>query len=210
MAYDCASSLFACLMRITRLDDDGSPLVGANNLVVSEALARVVFEPDVEAGTEHTQKNACGNIQASYKKRDQVKRLKLTLDLLVPDPALQEILVGGAVLAAGDGYAYPPLGDTNEDKVSLEVWSQAIIDGDVADVNPWIWWVFPETKWQYASRTLEEGFMGLPFTGEATENPNWDDGPANDWPAVSTSVVQHLRIDDIPDIQCGYQTVVAS
>lgn len=210
MAQDCAASLYVCLFRVTRLNADGSPKVGANNQVVSDALARLSWEPSIEEGTEHVQKNGCGDIIARYKKRDQVKALDLTMDLVVVDPALQEILVGGEVLADGDGYAYADLGDTNEDKVSIEAWSRAIVDGDIADTNPWIWWVLPETKWQYAGRTLEEGFMGLPFTGEATENANWGNGPANDWPEASTQVVQHLRIDDVPDIECGYQTVVAN
>lgn len=210
MAQDCAASLYVCLFRVARLNADGSPKVGANNMVVSEQLGRLTFEPEIEQGTEHTQKNGCGNIVASYKKRNQVKRLNLGLELLSPDPALQEILVGGEVLADGDGYAYPELGDANEDKVSVEVWTRAIVDNDVADINPWIWWVFPETKWQYQGRNLEESFLNMPFAGEATENPNWDNGPANDWPEESDRVVQHLRIDDIPDVACGYQAIPAS
>jgi hypothetical protein len=207
---DCAASLYVCRFRVARLNADGSPKVGANNMVVSEALARLSWEPELEAGTEHVQKNGCGDVYASYKKRDQVKRLTMTLDLVTPDPDLQEILVGGEVLDNGNGYAYPDLGDTNDDKVSIEAWSKALVNGEVDDTLPWIWWVFPETSWQYGARALEESFMGLPFTGSATENSNWDNGPANDWPEISTQVCQHLRIDDIPDADCGYQAIPAS
>lgn len=210
MAQDCAASLYACLMRVTRLNVDGSPMVGADNMVVSDALARVSWEPSIEEGTEHVQKNGCGAIKASFKTNAQVKRLDVTMDIVVPDPALQQILVGGEILADGDGYSYPPLGELSEDRVSLEVWSRAILDNDIAEINPWIWWVLPDTKWQYGARALAEEFMGLPFTGQANENLNWGNGPANDWPEASDRVVQHLRIDDIPDVACGYQVVAAS
>lgn len=207
---DCASSIYVCAMRIARLDDDGSILIGTENMLITDALAKLTWDPDIEAGTEHTQKNGCGDIKASLKKRDQVKRLNLTLDILSPDPDLQEILVGGTVLADGDGYAYPDLGAISDDRVSIECWSRAVIDGDFATTNPYIWWAFPETQWQYGARNLEEDYMGLPFSGTATENPNWFNGPGNDWPEASTQVVQHLRTDDIPDTACGYQTTIAS
>lgn len=207
---DCAASLYVCMFRVARLNADGSPKVGSNNMVISDALGKFTFEPDIEAGTEQTQKNGCGAVKNNYKKRDQVKALNLTLDLLVLDNDLQELLVGGDILASGDGYAAPPLGETDHDRVSVELWTKAIIDGDVADTNPWIWWVFPETEWQYGARNMEEAFMGLPFTGRATENANWGNGPANDWPVASTRAWQHLRTDDIPDADCGYQTVAAS
>lgn len=207
---DCAASLYVCMWRVTRLNADGSPKVGANNMVISDALARLSFEPDIEAGTEQTQKNGCGAVINNFKKRDQVKAINMTVDLLVHDFDLEELLVGGDILASGDGYAFPPLGETEHDRVSVEAWSKAIIDGDVADDNPWFWWVFPETEWQYGARALEESFQGLPFSGRATENANWGNGPANDWPVASDRVVQVLRTDDIPDAACGYQTVSAS
>jgi hypothetical protein len=212
VASDNAASLFVCAMRVARLDSDGTPTIGADKMVESDALIKLTWEPDLEAGQEFTLKNGCGDIHATKKKDDQIKALNLSLDLVTPDPSLTEILVGGTVLASGDGYAYPDLGKVTRGPVSVEAWTQAIIDGDVADDLPWIRWVFPKTVWQYGARNAEEAFMGVPFTGRATENANWGNGPVNDWPEISTQVCQHLRVDedDLPTTAPGYKTVLAS
>lgn len=212
MANDCAASLFVCMMRVARLNADGSPDAGANNLYVTDALIKLTWEPDLEAGQEFLVKNGCGDVAASHKHDDQIKRYNMALDLVSPDPDLTELLVGGTVLDGGNGYQAPSLGRTTNPDVSIEAWSKAIVGGDVADTLPWFRWVFPRTRWQKGARNLEEAFMGVPFTGRATENDNWGNGPANDWDDDSTKAYQWLRVDDddLPDSACGYQTLVAS
>lgn len=214
MANDCLPQIHACRMRVARLGSDGVPLPGANNLYVSSALSVLTFTPNITAGDEFEVKNGCGETCLAYKDCDRIKWLDVELQLCTPDPELHEILVGGVVLqnGAGRGYGYPRLNEAScPDGVSIEAWGRRVDAAGASDPTfPYAWWVLPRVYLQLGARTMENGPLSNPFTGHAIENPNWYDGPLNDWPDDSDRVAQWVPTDSMPEADCGYQTLLAS
>lgn len=213
MANDCLPQVQACRIRVARLDPTGVPQPGANNLYVSDALVSLGFEWEVEAGDEFTDKNGCGTIKVDYRGPDQIRRGNVTIRLVTPDPQLSEMLSGGDVLTDGAavGYAAPALGDVEENRVSVELWTKRIRDGRIDPTFPYAWWAYPWVENLRPNGHEHANAALLPeFVGEAYENDNWYDGPMNDWPATSDRVYQWIPTDYIPAAACGYQTLAAS
>lgn len=211
---DCLAQLQACAVRVARLDGAGVPDPGADSLYVSDALIQLVANPVYEAGDEFTQKNACGNLCLNFKDQDKLRRVDVTLQLCTPDPELSELLSGGVVLTDGAavGYGAPRIGvSSTPNGASIELWTKRVdTDGNLDDVFPYAWWVFPKVHLRPDSRTFENNPVNNQFTGFATENPNWFDGPVNDWPVASDRVFQWIPTDQLPTADCGYQVLAAS
>lgn len=212
MANTCPGQIQACAMRVARLDTNGVPSPGADNLVVTDSLVTMEFTPVYAEGDEFEVKNACGDVCLTFKDDDRFKRVDISsLDICELDPELFELLGGGDVLTDGEavGYASPEV-DGVSNAVSLELWAKRIVDGEQEDLFPYEWWVFPRVRLRWTARTFNNGPMSHPFQGRGTENPNWADGPANDWPVASDRVFQHIPTTSIPTTSCGYQELVAS
>lgn len=213
MANDCLPQVQACRIRVARLEADGVPLPGANNLYVSDALVSLAFAWEVEAGEEISERNACGELKVNYRADDNLRRGNVTITLLTPDPQLSELLSSGSVITSGAavGYAAPSLGAVNSDAVSIELWAKRIRDGRLDPTYPYAWWVYP---WVDHLRPNDHehnsGNFDNVFVGEAYENDLWFDGPLNDWPAASSQVYQWIPTTSLPTASCGYQTLVAS
>lgn len=212
---DCAGSLHVCRLRVARLDTDGVPLPGANNLYTTKALIRLAYEPGVVEGEKFQQRNGQGDLCGNFRERDVIDQWNLELELCTPDPGLVEILTQwGSVLTQDGqvtGFATGTLGESPDDAgCSVEAFTRAIAGGVQAAELPWWWYVMPRTYWRLGGSALERGFKNNPLVGYAVENENWFDGPANDWPHLSTSALMYDRTDSIPDEFCGYQTLAAS
>lgn len=211
---ECAGSVHALRLRIARLEANGVPDPGPDNLYVTDALVRISNSPVVVEGDDFEQKNGGGIVCVSYKSPDTIKRVDLTMQICTPDPRIHEMLCGGEVLIEGGevvGWAYPEVGvDPNPNGVSIEAWSRAIIGGTQASTRPYWRHVFPRTKWRPSDRTLANEVMVPEFAGFSEQNDNWFDGPANDWPHTSDRVYQYARDDVLPASQCGAQTLAAS
>jgi hypothetical protein len=210
---DCRPQVQACALRVARLGPDGVPAPGANNLYVSDALTTMSVTPVYTDGNEIELKNGCGQVKLSYRAPDSFKRLDVSLTLDTPDPYLQEFLSGGDVLSDGArrGFAAPPIGEITGNGVSIELWSKRIDDGALDADDPYAWHVYPRiTNLRLGDWTHEDGPLVPVYSGQAYQNPNWYDGPLNDWPAESDRVYQWLPTDSIPEAQCGYQTLAAS
>lgn len=204
-ADDCAPQLFVCATRIAELDTDGAPLVGGDT-VVTDSLAVATITPVYEEGDEITAKNACGASYISILDDPSLKRLDIELDFLSPDPYLHALLLGTAVLddAGAKGFAYPPIGQVTGDGVSVEFWTKRIIAGAVSTVHPYAQWAFPRVRsLRIGARTFGGDVQHSLITGQANENPNWGNGPANDWPVASTRAAQMIPVDTLPTITCG-------
>jgi len=214
MTYDGSGSVHALRLRITKLDLDGSPLEGANNMLVTDALVKLSWKFTKTTGDQIEKKNAQGIACVSFKQVDTVNGLDLTLELCSPDPEKDSLLIGGALYqpTAGvtKGWAAPAVGaDPVPNGVSIEAWSRAVIGGSQASTDPYIWWVLPKTKWTLDEAALENDAMGPTYTGVGYENSGWGNGPANDWPstALSSRLVQYVRTSSLPDVTTGLTTV---
>jgi hypothetical protein len=213
MAFDGSGSLFALGMRVTKLAANGSPLVGAENSYVTDALIQAQLGLEYEDGEEIVQRNGGGQICLTYKAPDSLKRGTITgLQICTPDPVVLSFMTGGNILENGDdqvGYQAPEVGtDPNPNGFSLELWSRAIIDGAYAG---YYWWVVPRAFVRPSGEWAISGTDPLTpeFEGFSTQNPNWLDGPQNDWGYASERVWQFVRVDSLPDLSPGFRPVIA-
>lgn len=213
MAYNGAGSLFALGMRITKLGANGAPLVGPENSYVTDALIQAQLGLEYEDGEEIVQRNGSGNICLTYKAPDSLKRGTITgLQVCTPDPVVLAFMTGGNVLerdGAQVGYQAPEVGtDPNPNGFSLELWTRAIIDGAYAG---YFWWVVPRAFVRPSGEWALSGADPLipEFEGFGTQNPNWLDGPTNDWEFPSERVWQYVQVDELPNLEPGFRAVLA-
>jgi len=211
--YDGAGSLFALGMRVTKLDQTGRPLVGPNNSYKTDALIQAQIGLEYEDGDEIVQKNGAGIICLTYKAPDSLKRGTITgLQICTPDPNVLAFMTGGNVLergAAQVGYQAPEVGsDPNPNGFSLELWTRAIIDGAYSG---YFWWVLPRANVRPSGDWSLSGSDPLvpEFEGTCTQNPNWLDGPQNDWEFPSERVWQFVETATLPDLTPGFESVDA-
>lgn len=214
----------ACALRVARLGTDCAPVVGATNGVATSAIIRLAATANVEAGEVYQLKNGCGSIAVRSRESDKLTDMGLTLDLATRDFELIELLTGATLLlnaatpVKNIGIARRGVGATNPSFVSLEVWTQSIDDGGVCavgGVNPgWFRVIYPRATFTLGDTTVENGVATVSLTGFGTQNPQWGNGPWNDYPATGTlptTVAEAIILDAAgpPVLQNGYIAVPA-
>lgn len=113
------------------------------------------------------------------------------------------------------GAQAPALGVSPTDNgVSIELWSHAYIGGALAPVNPYVHWGFPRTFWTPGDREFADARTPTMFTGFAVDNPNWGNGPFNDWADAGVPSTASLtrawgwhRTATLPTPSFGYTSV---
>lgn len=211
--WDGAGALHAVRLRLTKLNADGSPLVGATSQIVSSALVRFAFTPTYSEGQEVEQKNGADELCLYYKAPRSVKAIQTALQICTPDPQIEQLLAGGEVLVDGAdiiGYAAPEVGaNPTPNGVSVEVWTRAIIGGAQASDLPWIQWVFPRQRFSQDERAMENAPQIPAYTGQGEGNGGWGTGPMDDWDLTSDRLWQWRRTDEMPAPTDGLVAVAA-
>lgn len=215
VADDCIPQLFCCRIRVGALNADGSPQAGAGHVYVSDALAKATLTPVYDAGDEVKEKNACGATFIDVLADPTLVRADLALDFLTPDPYLHAILLSQGTLlspaSGGVGFAYPPVGQVTGNGVSLELFTQRMVDGAISTVNPYALWALPRVRsLQIGARDFSNGAQHSLISGQCNENPNWFDGPANEFDAASDRIAQWIPVDTLPAAACGPTATTAS
>lgn len=213
----CRPHVQVCATRIARLEGNGVPDPGADNMVVSNALGTLTASPVYREGEEIQEPNACGELLVNFRGSPTLVRWDISFVFQSQDPFLAELLSNGTVLTFGadKGYASPPLGDISNESVSLEVWAKRV-DPDTGDLDidaPYAWYSFPKLKnLRIGERVFANANIPAPFTAEAYENPNWYNGPTGDWPTTvpTARAWQWIPWDNIPTPSCGFKTISAS
>jgi hypothetical protein len=185
-------SVLGVAMRVCRLDAAGFPIAGANNLYVTNNYTKLDMKPVMQAGLDLSQTNAAGATSVSWRTNDTLKRVDLTLELTVPDPELEELL----------GV------DANPNGVGLELWSRAVKNGSPYTV-PYRRWVIGRAFFVLADRTIDASPLTVPLEGYCNENPNFGNGPLNDWSLGSSRCVQEALDPTVPTVADGYQSTPA-
>lgn len=215
MANTCPTQVDICRLRVARLEQDGTPDAGANNLYVTDKAIRIAYDPQYVEPQPIQQDSGCGDTIVDIQPPPKLSRVNFDVLLGTQDPELSELMAGGAVLTDGAavGWGLPRIGEQiNPFGVSLEFWvAQYDISGDLDPDFPYARYVAPRVKLRPGSKTFEHAPQNHAFSGYAIENPNWFNGPLNDWDVASDRTVQWLPWDEaLPDAECGYQSLVAS
>lgn len=197
---DGAASLHLVAMRVTQLKADGSH--AGQNMYVTQDLARLEFNPDIEAGPEVSDRNAAGNLSVIWKIMDVLKRLTVVVETMKPDPVLETLLTGGTTYLSGsnvEGFQYPPvMVEGNPNGVSIEAWTRAVVNGAQPTDFPYWRWVLPLVKLRKSNRTADTNRMTNSYEGFGFENANWGAGPIGDFTYNSQRVVNVMRDTAIP------------
>jgi len=212
---NCGGSVQICAIRVATLEIDGTPLPGPSNLYVTDAFASLVVTPNFTKGVDLEVVNACGAPQLLYKDMDRLKRWDLTLSLIYLDPEPEQLLIGAETFGTGGysvgsgtpltaaygGYRYG---------VSLELWAKHIVNGDLDITYPYIRYVLPRSYWTHDKRSLDINAVPQDYVGYTSANPNWYNGPMNDWPYASDSQFMWAYTKTLPNPVCGGQPLVHS
>lgn len=206
---DGAGSVQALRMRIARLAADGTTPAGASNMYVTDTIVKIDTKPEYVAGDDIEEKNGSGALCLTYQTQDVLKRIGITLTICTMDEELAELLGGGTVLTSTGntvGYAMPAIGQpAMPNGISIEFWTLAIINGAPAATNPYRWWALPRAYLKRVDASYDaKGHLPV-FEGYANENPNWGNGPNNDWLLSSARSLQRQRVASVPASAIGYQ-----
>lgn len=227
-----AGQLQAFRTRVTKLDSNGVPTPGAASSYVSSALVSLAVSHVYKDGDHLEQVNGAGDICVEFDGDDSLLRCDFTLVICKPDPYLQAITCTGskAISATGlpttEGHAGSPadanrpygwataaIGPISRQRVSIEVFTKRIDNGELMDDYPFAWWVLPSTsKHRLDTVTLGNNVLAPSISGKAFENEHWFDGPTENWPTSSDRVIQWIpcKESEVPAADDQYVTVAAS
>lgn len=218
MTKQCTGSVQACAVRIGRLDDAGNPDIGADNMVVSDALIKIDWKLNVKAGAKFDLTNGCGSTCLTFQDEDEIESVDLSMELCLLDVELIELMTGAGLVNIGGenvGWTLPPVGEKLNRRVSVEAWAKAW-DGDQQAVdagNPlYRHLVWPSVSWVMADSGIANSARSIPFNGRGRSNSNIGDGPGQDLPPGVFVTPMGEYVDDagLPLSACGYQAVGAS
>lgn len=215
MPATCLSSAQVCRIRAARIDNCDFT-TGPTATVIADCVVKVSADPEYETGEDLVMKDGCGKICATLKVCDQLKRMNVTIELATRNLPLLEILTGGRLLSADGtnftGFARRAIGQPCPPKVSLEIWTRAIdAGGNCAVTEQWFRTALPNASLTLGGFSFENAIATTTLTGFVEALPNWNRGPADDWPdptglgdkEVEAFILDPLGPPALPDT-CDY------
>lgn len=219
MANRCTRSLKVCASKITKIAADGSPVVGASSSYVFGDLVTLNVTSEYSDDDDLEVRGASGDICARYFAFGPLKNLTFELEGCSVDAERDSLLIGETPLTSGaaTGFRWPEIGSGlgcaggSYHGVGLEVWTLNVAsDGSPDPTFPYWRWLFPRTYWKIGDKNFANEFMAPKFSGYGNQNPQWLDGPSNDWPVASDRVGQALEVATAPTPGCGYVAVAST
>ena len=191
MATKTLKSMKGRVMRITRLDECGTPIIGACSSIVTAGFISVGWTPNVEAGEEYTQKNAWGDFCISEKDYDRTKWVDVAVSLCDANPDVVDMIAGGDIITDGTDTIGMSFGsDGNLQAFGLEVWTKQAGGACLAGTPQWGYFVSPFVKNGNldGGPMIENGTMSLGLKGEAQPATTaWATNPYPDNPLLAAA-----------------------
>lgn len=198
-------SFGASAIRVSRLDEDGSPAFATDlGSAYNMRPIRVNREPQTTTGDRFEQKDGSGVICAVKQNRDQVTGETLTLELCEFDMETIEIMSGASIifnpLVPTQAIGVKAPDPTDEPApVEFNAWSEARLADGPFGAFPYLHWVWPFTKWTVSSSSLEAGFLAVSLTGTAESNSEIGTGSFGDFPEELDRFWNAFLANDLPD-----------
>lgn len=215
-APGCASPVELCAIRATRLNADGTPADGPDNVVIPQDPISLQWTPNIREGDEHELIGGCGGcVIASKTDEDTLRRIDIEIQMGRLIPAVMEMLIDATVIEDTDGPlgfkygAKRPCG-TPQNRVMLEAWSKRWTEDDEQDPD-WPWWhfLFSSVASVPAQQSLQSDFGPVTINGKTRVNSSWGFGPYFDAP-VSLGT-DHMAVwatdEELPTASCDYSTI---
>ncbi|WP_152990167.1 hypothetical protein [Sphaerimonospora mesophila] len=178
----CWQSVRGRVMRVTKLDECGTPVEGPCSQVVSKGFVSVAYSAEISEGDEVEVKNAAGELCISDKACDELKWINLTITFCGVDPDLFTLMTGYQTVL---DYAGNPVGNRIGQKilcdggVALEVWSD-IPSQRCAETGNRLYGYFlaPWVKSAILnSFAIENDGATFEITARTEKGGNWQNGP---------------------------------
>lgn len=204
-------------MRLCKLDTNGVPTPAAGKMYVSNSLVLATFTPSYIDGTEIRDVNGEGVVCVEYTGDDSFLGYDVNIQVCTPDPYIMDFLGGCSILTPANGilgWAAPSTGPIAPTPVSVELWSKRVDEGALAsDGFPYYWTVAPRLRklrlgpLNYGNQSNQPTFLGV-----ARENPNWYNGPLNDWALPSDRALQQIACAEtrVPAASNNLSAIAAS
>lgn len=179
MATSILKSIKGKVVRLTRLDECGDPVVGSCSTLVSECFVSVTLSGEIEAGDEYLQKSAWGDLCINDKDPDIIKWVNVSVQFAEINPDALDILTGADPIVSGGntiGAAWAPT--TFDGAWSLEVWTK--FTGEPCTGTPdWGYFVVPFVRNGRidGDLTIENGVMTIGVVGQGFAATNWGTSP---------------------------------
>lgn len=185
MATICPKVVRASVMRITRLDACGAPVVGSSSTVVSNGFIQVASSPQYESSDPIRITNANGELCINEPGKNNLAQVDNEIQFCGVLPNAFEIITGSP-LVLDDTTPTPntvgfrmECGPSNN-KFALELWSQ--ISGGSCSAGAASYWysLFPLVESaQWGDFTFANDAVNFTITGSAFCGSPWGTGPYN-------------------------------
>lgn len=169
------------IVRVTRVDECGAPVEGADNAFVDDCWASVAMAANVEEGTDIDFRSMSGRSCAFKRGCPSFRGFDITGSFFSASPELVEILTGNPVYNDWEGN---PIGWDDctipcTEGFALEIWQNVIGEAcEVGGAGQWFYWLLP---WISNGRLgdIEVGQEGVTFelTGNTRASGGWSGGP---------------------------------
>lgn len=184
-------SIHICKARFSKLTSAGAFSAGSTSHFVTDQIISVDYTPVIKSGDAKEVLSGCDCVPFSIRGFDKLMRFELKFQIPNLAPALEELLLGSALLVDNSTIPVPvgavspnqvTCGGSVQPPVCAEFWTDAWQgDRQVDAPTRYIRWVWPMSFWQIEAGKLENDFMMKSFTGWTRANPNWHDA-YGDWP----------------------------
>jgi hypothetical protein len=199
----CFSLVRGRVMRVTKLDSCGRPVLGPASTVVTEGFIQVAFTANTQDGTSISVTNASGKVCIRDDAPPNFVGYGLQIDLCGVDPTLISILTGQPNVFDSAGLAVGFQVNSDVDLAgtafALELWSN--VPSDVCDVGQtganYGYTLIPYIKGGILGDfTVQNDAVNFIITGANSKDGNgWDVGPYN---VVSESGVAGPLLNPLP------------
>lgn len=177
------------VIRATREDACGVPLCGVTGSVVTKGWVEVNLSPNLDTGTDFSQKLADGDFCVNQKDRDFAKWYDVEIKMCGVQPALLELAGGKSTVLSQDGKVI----GFNEDGVSevnfgLEIWDDlAAGECDPSGAQAWFYQLIPGMQ-NMVMEDINHGnkYVDFSMKGNSFFNPNWGKGPYDVMPELAS------------------------
>lgn len=189
MTAKCYTTVKSKIVRLTRTNPCGVPLVGPKSTLVSGGFTKVVSKWDIEDGEKFEQRNAWGDYCVNERDDPRIKGGDIEIEFCRVDPDAYDLVSGARVIAATAAETFAAVGqsigyaigrDTIPGGFALETWTK--LGGGACGAGGLPIWAY--SVWPYLTggrpgdQTLDRGTTTFPQSAYANPAPpEWGDGP---------------------------------
>lgn len=184
MATRCPKLVRGSVMRLTRLDSCGVPVVGASTTVVSDGFVQIAFSPQYEGPDPIRKKNANGNLCVNDPGCASLAQIDAEIQFCGVDPNAFNI-IAGAPLVLDDATPTPNTvgfsiraGQTCQTRFALEVWTDEVDQPCTAGVKAYGYMLLPMLlNPQFGDWTVANDAIDFTISASSFQGNGWGVGP---------------------------------